>query len=115
MNLIEKQQTFAFLFAEFILMLRDRGYRVTYGEMWRPPETAALYAQQGKGIRNSLHSKRLACDINLFRNGSRLLSTIDFREAGELWEAMSTTQYICAWGGRFGDGNHFSIEHNGVK
>lgn len=29
---------------------------------------------------------------------------------GEYWESIGGT-----WGGRFNDGNHYSLEHNGVK
>jgi len=29
---------------------------------------------------------------------------------GEYWEGMGGS-----WGGRFSDGNHFSLTHNGVK
>ncbi|MCF4091857.1 M15 family metallopeptidase, partial [Escherichia coli] len=73
---------------------------------------AALNAKSGKGIRNSLHTLRLAVDFNLFINGKYQADTDAYRPLGEYWESIGGT-----WGGRFSraDGNHFSLEHNGVK
>ncbi|MCF4091851.1 M15 family metallopeptidase, partial [Escherichia coli] len=73
---------------------------------------AALNAKSGKGIRNSLHTLRLAVDFNLFINGEYQADTDAYRPLGEYWESIGGT-----WGGRFSraDGNHFSLEHNGVK
>lgn len=88
---------------------------VTFGEAWRSPETAEVYKQKGKGISNSLHWERLAVDLNLFKDGKLLQETEDYRRAGELWEDMSCDEFECCWGGRFGDGNHFSILHEGVR
>ena len=86
------------------------GYEVTFGEAWRPPETAELYAKKGKGIRNSLHRDRLAVDLNLFRDGRYLSSTSSHLKLGEYWESIGGT-----WGGRFKDGNHYSLSHRGRK
>ncbi|HGV6771546.1 TPA: M15 family metallopeptidase, partial [Escherichia coli] len=63
-------------------------------------------------IRNSLHTLRLAVDFNLFINGEYQTDTDAYRPLGEYWESIGGT-----WGGRFSraDGNHFSLEHNGVK
>ncbi|HFO5822228.1 TPA: M15 family metallopeptidase, partial [Escherichia coli] len=88
------------------------GYRLTFGEAYRTPEQAALNAKSGKGIRNSLHTLRLAVDFNLFINGKYQADTDAYRPLGEYWESIGGT-----WGGRFSraDGNHFSLEHNGMK
>lgn len=95
--------------------IENEGYELTLGEAWRPPETARLYEQQGKGISSSLHCARLAIDLNLFRRGQYLTDTESYRLAGEYWESLSVDGCRHCWGGHFGDGNHFSIEHNGVK
>lgn len=115
MNLIQKQKAFSERLAKLILHLVAQGYEVTFGECWRPPETAAIYASQGKGISNSLHSQRLAVDLNLFKDGKLLIHTDEYHEAGSFWECLSTDDCVCSWGGDFGDGNHFSIEHNGIR
>lgn len=88
------------------------GYEVTGGELWRTPEQAQANAAAGRGISNSLHIDRLAIDLNLFKNGVFLTSTEDHREFGEWWEQQHP---LCRWGGRFNDGNHYSLEHNGKK
>lgn len=123
MTLLDKQFAFSRLIVELIEEAYRRGYTLTLGEMWRPPETAALYAKQGKGIKNSLHTQRLAVDLNLFLNGKFLTKTEDYEGLGLFWENLSTPGLQCCWGGRFKDsrgrprpdGNHFSIAHEGRK
>lgn len=111
-KLVEKQQLFAKLVARLIDKAVDLGFDVTFGETWRPPEWAEIMAQRGKGIRRSLHVDRLAVDLNLFRDGTYLVSTDAHRPLGEWWEKQHP---LCAWGGRFGDGNHYSLTHGGRK
>jgi hypothetical protein len=41
-----------------------------------------------------------------------LTDTESHRELGEWWEQQGPG---CCWGGRFGDGNHYSLTHDGVK
>lgn len=109
-GLVSKQAKFTVMVARLILWADEHGYELTFGEAWRPPETAAAYAAKGKGIRNSLHCDRLAVDFNLFINGVWKNKTEDFKPLGEYWESIGG-----CWGGRFGDGNHFSLEHGGRK
>lgn len=115
MTLSEKQQLFTSLISNLIQHLNEKGYQITFGEAWRSKEMAKLYASEGKGIENSLHCLRLAIDLNLFLNGKYLTKTDDYEAAGRYWESLSSSDFKCAWGGHFGDGDHFSIEHNGVK
>ncbi len=117
MTLIEKQQKFVELISKFELELISQGYGITDGEAWRSPETCELYAKEGRGISKSLHTLRLARDINLFKDGMLLNTFRDYMPAGLLWESYSTQDYVCAWGGRFlrQDVYHFSLAHNGVR
>lgn len=113
MTLSEKQQLFTVMVANLIHWADERGYRLTFGEAYRTPEQAALNAKKGSGITNSLHTQRLAVDFNLFVNGRYLTRTEDYAPLGEYWETLGGS-----WGGRFKsnpDGNHFSLEHNGVR
>lgn len=113
MKLSEKQQLFTVMIAQLILWADERGMRLTFGEAYRTPEQAQLNAKSGKGISNSLHTQRLAVDFNLFINGEYRTRTEDYAALGEHWETLGGT-----WGGRFKsrpDGNHFSLEHNGVR
>lgn len=110
MTLSEKQALFTVMIAKLIFWADEHGYRLTFGEAYRTPKQAELNAQSGKGIANSLHIQRLAVDFNLFINGVYQTTTDAHRPLGEYWESIGGT-----WGGRFNDGNHYSLEHNGVK
>lgn len=114
MTLGEKQELFVELLGRLIAWSYARGYRIRGGELWRPPETAALMAAKGAGIANSLHTQKLAIDLNLFRGGSWLTSSEAHRPLGVFWKSLHP---LCRWGGDFSkpDGNHYSIEHEGVQ
>jgi len=111
-TLRQKQSRFARMVVDLLERATELSYEYTLGEAYRPPETAALYAKQGKGIARSLHCDRLAIDICLFKDGLYLTKSEQYKELGEAWEEMGG-----AWGGRFGrpDGNHFSLAHGGRK
>lgn len=111
-TLSQKQARFAQMVALLIQKASALGYAVTLGEAFRPPEVAQIYAREGRGIADSLHTSRLAIDLNLFRDGKYLSRTESYIELGEWWESQGG-----AWGGRFrkADGNHFSLEHEGKK
>lgn len=117
MTLREKQSIFAEMVAYLIIEAIKKGYEVTLGEATRSSEEALRLHKKGLGNKNSLHIKRLAIDLNLFRNGVYLTKSEDYKDLGFWWERQSTSAYECAWGGRFknADGNHFSIAHGGVK
>jgi hypothetical protein len=115
MGLLQKQQLFSKLLVQLIEHAYKSGYSITMGEAWRPQSTASYYASVGKGIKNSLHTQRLAIDLNLFKGDKYLTKSNDYKPLGEFWESLSGENYQCCWGGRFGDGNHFSIEHGGRK
>ncbi|EPK7361256.1 M15 family metallopeptidase [Kluyvera ascorbata] len=113
MTLSEKQQLFTIMVANLVLWAESHGYRLTYGEAYRTPEQAALNAKKGSGIANSLHTQRLAVNFNLFINGRYQDKSEAYLPLGEYWESLGGS-----WGGRFRsnpDGNHFSLEHNGVR
>ena len=108
----QKQRVFAFLVSSLIVKVYEFGYECTLGEAYRTPEQAALNEKEGKGISNSLHTQRLAIDLNLFKDGVFLSGTEDHRQLGEWWEAKHE---LCRWGGKWGDGNHYSFEHEGRR
>ena len=112
MSLSQKQQKFTVMIGLLIEWADKNGYGLTFGEAYRTPEQAQLNAKSGKGIANSLHTQRLAVDFNLFINGQYQTDSAAYKPLGEFWESLGGT-----WGGRFSrpDGNHFSLEHNGVK
>lgn len=115
-----KQEIFAgILLPKLLSESMMRGYRVRIGEAHRPDWVAVVYEAFGKGISASLHRKKLAIDLDLFLQGEYLTETDAYRSLGEWWEAQTGAYeglpIKCCWGGRFGDGRHFSIEHEGVR
>ena len=106
MTLRQKQSLFAFLVARLIIFANENRYEITFGESWRSPEEAKRQAKLGAGIVNSLHTKRLAIDLNLFKDGKYLTSTESHRLLGEWWERQHP---LCRWGGRWKDGNHYEV------
>lgn len=108
MTLSEKQAVFARMIAQLIITADWLGYRVTFGDAYRSP--AVTY-----GHKNSLHRKRLAIDLNLFTKNDAgtwvyKTSTKAHYPLGKYWESIGGV-----WGGRFGDGNHYSLGHGGMK
>lgn len=106
MRLREKQSLFARLLARLLLRMEmDEGVEYTLGEVERR-ETAT------HGHTRSLHKKRLAVDVHLFIGGEYQSSTEAHKPYGEWWEAQHE---LCRWGGRFNDGNHYSLAHEGMR
>lgn len=103
MTLGQKQRKLTRMIAELILWAYEQGYEISLGHALRCQDCRT-------GAKNSLHKMRLAVDLNLFKNGQYLTSTEDHLPLGKKWESMGGT-----WGGRFNDGNHYSLEHNGTK
>lgn len=111
MSLGAKQRRFTLMIAELIQKAYEMGYELTLGDAFRDPRVhGAVGEKESYSSSNSLHKSRLALDLNLFKDGVYLTSTEDHEPLGLIWEAMGG-----AWGGRFKDGNHYSLEHNGRK
>lgn len=136
MTLAEKQRELPLMFASLVTWAYSQGYELTLGEAYRSDEQSEINAigpaarvhladlvatqfpilatkirnNTGSGIRGSLHGERLAIDLNLFINGIYQTSSEAYRPLGEKWLALGGT-----WGGIWGDGNHFSIAHEGLK
>lgn len=111
----QRQRRFLPLVAKLIDFAYAQGYELTEGEGYRTPEQAALNAQHGSGIANSLHTLRLAVDLQLFKDGNYLTDSEAYRPLGEFWKTLDPD---CAWGGDFKtrpDGNHFSLSWGGIR
>jgi hypothetical protein len=98
LTLRQKQSKFAVMISLLIQYATALGYEVTF------------CPEHEKHIKDSLHYQALAKDINLFRNGVYLKETRDHLPLGVFWESIGGT-----WGGRFNDGNHYSLAHGGKK
>ncbi len=93
MSLRKNQSRFCFNVMLLIIYAHIKGYEITFGD---------AYAKSGHK-KDSFHYKRLAIDLNLFKDGEYLTKTEDHEPLGKFWEFLGGT-----WGGRFEDGNHYS-------
>lgn len=117
MGLGDKQRLFMKLIAKLIIFAYEEGYMLSLGDGYRDPRVfGEVGEKEGYGRSNSLHKQRLAIDLNLFEqvNGSWLYlkETNDHLLLGEYWESLHE---LCSWGGRFNDGNHYSLTHEGKR
>ncbi len=116
MTLLEKQFMFSRLMPLLIDKALELGYEITLGEAYRSAEEAARLAKLGKGIVGSLHTLKLAIDLNLFKDNVYLSTTEAHRQLGTYWESLSNGKdFTTNWGGHWGDGNHYSIGHGNKK
>ena len=89
----------------------EMGYEVTLGDAYRDARLfGQIGEQRGYGHPRSGHKLRLAIDLNLWKDDVYLTTTEAHRPLGEWWESIGGS-----WGGRFNDGNHYSLEFNGVR
>ena len=103
MTLGQKQRLFVKMVGRLIDFAYSKGYELSFGH--------ALRCQSCKvGSENSLHKIRLAVDFTLFKDGIYLTKTEDHLPLGIFWESIGGD-----WGGRWNDGNHYSIGHAGRK
>lgn len=105
MKLSEKQRLFSLNIMRLLFHAHVFGYEITFGHAFRC-ETCKV------GKKRSLHKLCLAMDLNLWKDGKYLTKTEDHKKLGEYWESLHP---LCTWGGRFGDGNHYSVTHRGRK
>ena len=111
MMLGQKQRKFTRMIAQLIEYAYQNGYELTFGDAYRDPRLHGdVGVKKSYSSANSLHKSRLAVDLNLFKNGQYLTTTEAHKPLGEYWESIGGT-----WGGRFNDGNHYSLEHQGRK
>lgn len=111
MSLRQTQSRFALMVAALINKAYELGYEVTLGDAYRDPRVFGVMGERkGYGESQSAHKQRLAIDLNLYKDGVWLQATDAHKPLGEWWESEGG-----AWGGRFNDGNHYSLEFGGVK
>ncbi|KKL66701.1 hypothetical protein LCGC14_2142350 [marine sediment metagenome] len=99
-ELLRAQWEFLWMLGVLLQEAHIRGYKVTMGD---------VFARKGH-MKGSLHYVKLAVDLNLFRGGRYLTSSKAHLPLGIFWEGLGGS-----WGGRFGDGNHYSLSYRGKK
>lgn len=124
MKLSQKQAYFAQMIAELILWGKENGYTFTFGEANRTNSQQILYytgyeielidnkpmlvkAVKRSKTLNSNHKKRLAIDLNIFKDGVYITSFEDCKPVGDKWESMDKNN---RWGG---DWNNNDIQDDG--
>jgi hypothetical protein len=109
----EQQELFMTLVPRLIDKAHELGFKVRGGDLFRDPRVhGGLGVKLGYGHAKSAHKQKLAIDLNLFKDGKFLALSDDHKPLGEWWEQQHA---LCRWGGRFNDGNHYSLERDGVK
>lgn len=104
-------------FAKLVPRLIDKafalGFEVTLGDAYRDPRVhGEMGVRKSYSHPKSAHKVRLAIDLNLFRDGEYLEGSEAHRKLGEWWEKQDE---LARWGGRFDDGNHYSMEWEGMR
>ena len=111
LTLGEMQEKFSEMAALLILKAIEMGYQVRLGDAFRDPRVhGKLGEKRGYGNPNSCHKLKLAIDLNLFKDGKFLDQTSDHEPLGLWWESQGGS-----WGGRFNDGNHYSLAWGNSK
>lgn len=109
------QEEFAQSAAKLIQKAPEFGYTVTLGEAWRSPQQAQWDADHGTGVSHSLHTSRLAIDLNFFRAGVYVTDGLSLADIGTWWKSLGPAY---RWGGDFThrvDGGHFSLSPDGIR
>lgn len=114
MTLGQKQTLFTRCFSRLqayaIALAEDPGYQ-EFDEVRL--EEVARDQRATWGHPQSVHKKRLAGHLLLFLDGAYLTTDENYEVLGTYWKSLNP---LCRWGGDFpGDGNHFSLEHLGIK
>ena len=113
LGLGDTQRVFTLMIADLVQFAYSNGYELTYGDAYRDPRAFGSFSKNKPGVygrHRSNHKRRLAVDFNLFKEGKYLTQTEDYLELGLYWESIGGS-----WGGRFKDGNHFSVLYKGVR
>jgi hypothetical protein len=145
-ELLQKQWRFARAVPLLLFKAHSMGLEVSLGEVSRSDEQAEINAMGGNGremlaglverafpllaakirnngraangIRASLHTKRLAIDLQLFRDGvwcggpQAPRDIAPYAQLGAYWKTLGDDH---CWGGDFGDTPHYSISHDGAR
>lgn len=113
MTLRKARCQFSECLARLVLHAVELGYEIAFDEV---TERITEKDPTSDHMKWSLHHDGLAGDLILYKNGVYLTKTEDYAPLGEWWEAEGTRLGIpLTWGGRFHDGNHFSLARGGRK
>jgi hypothetical protein len=110
--LLVKQLLFGKLVISLLTKALELGYQFKLGDAKRDQRLFGVPGvRKGYGHPRSCHKIQLALDLDLFKDGRYLGESEDHKELGLYWESLHPD---CRWGGRFSDGNHYSLTHEGM-
>ena len=99
MTLGQNQEKFTQDLVKLLSYLIENGYTVRLGEVERTQAQQELYIKQGKSkTSNSMHLKRCAADLHIFKNNQWLQSKQELQTIGDYWESLDENN---KWGGNF--------------
>jgi len=99
MSLSDEQAAFLLDACNLIRYATEQGFKVTGGELFRTAEQQAIYVQTGRSkTLNSNHLKRLAIDLNFFKDGQIIWDKGVLAPLGAYWESLYPKN---RWGGNF--------------
>lgn len=97
MSLGNEQWSFLKDLAALILWADAHGYTLRGGELQRTIEQQNIYVKSGVSkTMNSMHLKKLAIDLAVFRGDTILVSREDIKPLGDYWESLNPKN---RWGG----------------
>jgi hypothetical protein len=110
LTLGKAQEMFVELSVALMEFTLDQGYQLRYGETYRPQEMQDLYYKRGSTkTKNSQHTKKLAVDLLLFKDGVYLTDAAAYAFMAEYWESLSPYCYAGIRITTLVDANHFEL------
>ena len=89
-TLVEQQWDFLQDIAALIVFIDKCGLVATGGELFRTPYQQAEYIRTGRTkTSNSKHLKRLALDLNFFKDGELISDKGTLQPVGDYWESLN--------------------------
>ena len=107
MSLVADQAAFLLDACKLIAKATELGFTVTGGELYRTAEQQQIYVKTGRSkTMQSNHLRRLAIDLNFFKDGKCIYNVDTLKPLGQYWESLHPKN---RWGGswRFVDVPHF--------
>ena len=99
MTLGQNQEKFTEDLAKLLNYLIKNNYQIRIGEVERTQAQQQIYIKVGKSkTLNSMHLKRCAADLHIFKDNEWLQSKQELQEIGDYWESLDINN---KWGGNF--------------
>lgn len=99
MSLVAEQAAFLLDVCRLIQHATAQGWTITGGELFRTLEQQQIHVQAGRSkTMNSQHMKRLAIDLNFFKDGKLVWDKNAIAPLGSYWESLHPSN---RWGGNF--------------